>query len=394
MSVIDITSTGFTINGVSSGTVATTLKQAGLSNASIAEIVGGWFVGVTGSSTPAPFDIMTDVSLTDPSCLVDYLRSFAHTDWMDGESRVQAGMTPEELGFNARFHAIENEFDSIASQFNRLGACVGDIRSDLAGVVTELESKITTMQNQIHALEQADKPSVSKPELLGAAQIGGKDVFVTKFGNDFKFVEFASKSIISPPGGSVVNPGVRFRPESLVPSGVVDLVADVETTLSYPDIADLFEGGRPVSVGDLRNVASTAVLRGGVALGSVIATMPAETRFTSAAEAVSAIAEHVTTLVPAEAAAELRGAVLSGEGADRTGTALLNTGVTVVGADNDTAGLLSNAGFGTMSRLSNATTTEVISSVRATGAAVDPETVRTLVARAHVGRALRNRPVG
>src|SRR5450755_2536477 len=50
-----------------------------------------------------------EVAALSPS---GYTRQFQHTDWIDFVDPVQAGGSN---GFNERFHALESEFDSIAS---------------------------------------------------------------------------------------------------------------------------------------------------------------------------------------------------------------------------------------------------------------------------------------
>lgn len=45
---------------------------------------------------------------------ITYKKTFAHSDWVDGESIVQAS-GPD--GFNIRFHGCEQEFDTISATF-------------------------------------------------------------------------------------------------------------------------------------------------------------------------------------------------------------------------------------------------------------------------------------
>ena len=44
-----------------------------------------------------------------------YVPAFSHTDWIDNESRVQAG---GENGFNIRFHNLEAEFAAVGTHLN------------------------------------------------------------------------------------------------------------------------------------------------------------------------------------------------------------------------------------------------------------------------------------
>jgi len=382
----------FILNGTSSTLVAKTLQGAGLNDSMVAEIIGGWFVGATGSTQPAPFDFTTDVQTTDPNCAITYTRDFAHIDWIDGESRVQAGMTPEELGFNARFHSLENEFDAIAAQFGQLGSCVAEIRSDLVGVVRELEAKITTLQTEVHALQQAKKAD-QKPTILGTTKVADKEVLITQFADEFKFVDFASMPLAGglTGGGGVVGPRPEvFDPVVWQPDKFVDFADGLRRTFTSPEVEELFAAGGPVTVGDLRTSPSTAtlVLPTGEALGSVLAALPTDTTFDSSNLAVGMLLEHTVSELPDTNLGSVRTSVLTGEAVDRTGAALLNSSVVGLGLDQPTATALSTAGLGTVGNLSTADPLVVAGALANAG--VDPGVAGSLVARAGVARAIRN----
>jgi hypothetical protein len=384
MTLIDITDDGFTINGTSSRVVTASLLNAGLSHTAIAEVVGGWFIGVTGSTTPTPFQFTTDVESADPSGVVDYARSFAHTPWIDGESRVQAGLTPEELGFNARFQALENEFDAIADQFRRLGAAVANLRGDLFGVTDELELKLTTMQNEIHGLQQEAEPTTG-PTILGTATVDGRESFVTQFGNEFKFVEFAQQPIEivrDPLGGPHV-----FDPSGVQPGELFQLVPEIEEAVRNPLFDPLFAQGG-ATVAEMRRTGADVILPSGVTLGAVLADLPADMRFTDQAAAVDAIVGSVVSSLPTERATELRRGVLADDAVDLTGAALLGADVGSVVRDAAVADALTRAGFGTVESLAGASSTEVSAALISVGTPLDAMVVRTAVARAVIGRAV------
>lgn len=56
---------------------------------------------------------------------ITYTRTFTHTDWVDGESIVQAST---ENGFNARFHGCEQEFDAISATFGQVNASLKNLQ--------------------------------------------------------------------------------------------------------------------------------------------------------------------------------------------------------------------------------------------------------------------------
>src|SRR5439155_12411403 len=53
---------------------------------------------------------------------ITYNRTFTHADWIDNEDVVQAG---GEKGFNAKFHALETEFDNISGVITQISAGLG-----------------------------------------------------------------------------------------------------------------------------------------------------------------------------------------------------------------------------------------------------------------------------
>jgi hypothetical protein len=387
------------IDGVSTKSVTQALTASGLQSGKVAEIVGFWYLGALGVTRPAPFDFATDVQATDPNCVVAYARQFEHVDWQDGESRVQAGTTAEELGFNARFHAIENELDAISDQFGSLGACVAEIRADLVGVVRELESKITALQNSIHDLTPP-RPGPIGPigpittgglGIVGSAVVDNKDVFITQVGNEFRLIEFAGATVGRPTTGGPVlpTPGV-FDPGKVTPDDFPVLVAQVEDLFAHPAIKELVDRPGGATVAEIRAVTGAVVLPSGIGFASVIAAMPADARFTDAAGALAGVTSHLVGILPAPVVSGLKDAVLVDPAArDRTGSALLNTGINALSIDPAVEGALRGAGVTTIGGLSRVTVTDLQGMLGAAGTEVSTEKLRAVVARAQVARALR-----
>lgn len=380
------------IDGVSTSQVAQTLKSAGIRERSIGEILGHWYWGATGTTKPAPFDFATDVQDHDPACEITYERTFEHVDWVDGEDRVQASATPEELGFNARFHAIENELDAIAEQFRGVGRCARDIRADLVGVVRELESKITALQNELHELREAGKQTRPGPGMgvIGSVKVGDKEAFITSVGNDFRLVEFAGDII-----GTKVDPRVKpglvveevYDPRTVRPEDLVGLYEGLEEVVLLPEVRDLVERGGGATIGELRRLAGgTTLPGGGPTLASVIADMPADTQLEGVAGTIDAITGHVAAGLPEETAKAALATVLvedSLRGAsaeDLGGAKATSVGVTVA-----TAAVLAAAGMqDTIAGLAGTTSVALLDKVTAAGGQVSVTEARGAVARARL----------
>ncbi|AEH10753.1 MULTISPECIES: hypothetical protein [Protofrankia] len=378
------------VNGVSTQQVAGTLKSAGLAESKIGEILGWWIVGATGNSRPAPFDFATDVQTVDPDTVVTYTRTFAHTDWVDGEDRVQASATPEELGFNARFHAIENEFDAVHDQFVRLAAAVRELRSDLVGVVHELESKITALQNDLFDLRSQTAPRPQAPGnlgVLGTVKIADRTAFIAQTGNDFQLVEFAGTTLgeavkIKPQIG---NTGIVFRPQDARPDEVVRTVAGLEDLMTVPTVREVVE--RPgATVADLRAVVGGAVLSNGVTAASVLAALPADQQLGGVASTVQLVTGDVVSRLPRETATAVLGQVVVDPAVANTPAGDLGTASgAVVGLGSGIVGALAGAGVDTtVAGLARLGTTDIARQLATTGVAVNNDALRDAVARSRI----------
>jgi hypothetical protein len=294
-------------------------------------------------------------------------------------------MTPEELGFNARFHSLENEFDAIGAQFNNLGQCTAELRADLIGVVHELEAKITALQNSVHeSLPPPDRGS----DIFTPVKVGETTGILTKIGDDFQIIKYEPVPmpgpLVDPPDKvTIPNKGGVFVPKEVEPPVVLEVVKGLQKTL---DGTQLFTEGKGVTVGDLRTLAPGATLPGGQALGSVIATMPAETTFTDTNDAVAKITDHIVGQLSKTESKSVRKEVVNQP--NRTGTALTNSGVTVLGVEDNVAAALGDAGLGTVGKLSGASTTEIATAL--TGAGLDAGLADDLFAKATLTKALRN----
>ena len=64
---------------------------------------------------------------------------------------VQGGQTPDEIGFNARFHSLEGELDSISRDLHTSSNCVAELRREVFQLARELEAKITEIDGRLDA---------------------------------------------------------------------------------------------------------------------------------------------------------------------------------------------------------------------------------------------------
>ena len=383
------------VNGVSTQMVAGTLKASGLAEHKIGEILGYWLVGATGNARPQPFDFSTDVQTADPALDITYTRGFTHTDWVDGEDRVQASSTPEELGFNARFHAIENEFDAIRTQFVTLSDGGKELRSDLVGVVRELESKLTALQDDLFDLRAqvnaGDSPKSPRPfgdlGILGTVKLGDKSAYIAQTGNDFQLIEFAGstlgQTVKLPP--QVGNPAGVFDARRARPDQVLTVVTGLEDLIGSPSIKELVE--RPgATVADLRTALGGATLPSGESAASILAALPADQALTGVPGTVSMLTDHIIAELPAETrSAMLTEAVVDPGSQGQAPAALGTASAEVVGLSPGVIGALQGAGVDTtVTGLSQLSTTHLLETLSGAGLSLSNEVMRNAVARGRI----------
>lgn len=193
-----------TVFGVPESQVVAALRRAGLAEDAVVALLGR---AISQSPAPAPaaaapsaaFTFVTQIAQTAPECTLGYARLFTHPDFIDGVTVVQAGATPDEIGFNARFHGLEAEFDSIARDLQTSSNCMAELRRELFGLARELEAKITEIEARLDAKgkdkeakegketkEGKDGKDTKEKDTKEGKDKEGKDHKDTKEGKDHK----------------------------------------------------------------------------------------------------------------------------------------------------------------------------------------------------------------
>lgn len=83
-------------------------------------------------------------------CQATFQRTFVHTDWIDGESVVQAEKNSIEDGFNDRFHKIEDDLDAIGEDVKKAFECSGTIRRELSQRLAEIRLEINRINTDLY----------------------------------------------------------------------------------------------------------------------------------------------------------------------------------------------------------------------------------------------------
>ncbi|NMO55186.1 hypothetical protein HH310_28875 [Actinoplanes sp. TBRC 11911] len=212
--------------GVPAETVAHALRDAGLAEDAVVAVLGR---AIARSAEPAAlaadgsFTFQVTINETAPECALTYERLFIHPDFVDGVTVVQAGATPDEIGFNSRFHSIEGEFDSIARDLHTSSNCVAELRREVFQLSRELEAKITEIDAKI-AAKGKDKDSKDTKE-KDTKESKDKDSKDTKEGKEGKDKEGKDrkdgkdKDFLDKVAGVDKVAGIDQRPIAAEPAG-------------------------------------------------------------------------------------------------------------------------------------------------------------------------------
>jgi hypothetical protein len=139
------------IGNLSVQDVYTTVVQKGLTESQANAFVGEWLL-VNAGKAKRLFNYSQTFDAVDANSKSSFARGFVHQDWTDGESTVQASETPDEAGFNRRFHRIEADLDalganvalaftSLAEMRQQLKNCLEEIRVELNRINADLDSR-------------------------------------------------------------------------------------------------------------------------------------------------------------------------------------------------------------------------------------------------------------
>jgi hypothetical protein len=151
--------------GIPARALVDALRGAGMAETDVVAVVGRGIAqsaGLTAEIDSSPFVFQTHVAETAPDCVLTFERSFVHPDFLDGVTVVQAGETPEEIGFNKRFHIIETDLDNISNDLHTASNCVAELRLELFGIVQELQAKITEIDARLDAKGKDGKDKEGK----------------------------------------------------------------------------------------------------------------------------------------------------------------------------------------------------------------------------------------
>ena len=110
---------------------------------------------IRAAANPLEIACVNGLQSTDPGCAYTFIRTFEHVNWLDFESLVQAGKTPEESGINERFHRIEADLDALGDNVRRAFVCLETMRAQLRICLNEIVTVLNAKEKDAKEKEQA-----------------------------------------------------------------------------------------------------------------------------------------------------------------------------------------------------------------------------------------------
>jgi hypothetical protein len=240
------------------------LKSKGYKDFEAALAVDFWT-----AKLPATFKYKTPFAAIEADCKSSWgSRVFKHADWVDGMSLVQAGETPNEEGFNNRFHDIENDLDRLGASVDQAFECVNELRATLAAVLNEISAQFDLVAAVIAAccgkMPATPQATLADGVVLGHIELREEVEMIVVAGSDGHIVLFPKGGGPGPtPGNGVFDPmesrsakvmrllalhpeiGERFQRVSVSKEGLVEAFGDIQVEGDLPlrELIDVVPSG-------------------------------------------------------------------------------------------------------------------------------------------------------
>jgi hypothetical protein len=133
---------------------------------------------------------------TDPGCGAKFARKLDHDDWKDGEDLVQAEESTGEMGFNVRFHWIEDDLDSLGVDVKKAFSCLAEMRSSLSDRLAEIREEINLINQDLKRLQTCCEEREQYAELAPEVRYLGQ---VPWYGTWLQRYQIGGQTVLMPP---------------------------------------------------------------------------------------------------------------------------------------------------------------------------------------------------
>lgn len=272
----------FTYQGVKVQDAYETLAKSGINLDQARRIIGIWIGESDSDRTFGYSQVLTDAeaACSPPA----FARTFAHQDWIDGTSVVQAGETPTEQGFNDRFHKIESDLDKLGALVAQSFTCMNSVRQTVAVSLREIANELNRINADLAEIRRA-LPGTKTP--VGPIGRGWDYIGKTKYfdSNVMVFRDEAGQMVNLPDGSGVTIPaGAEARAPKLA-----------EVFGRDQDIRDALQGS--LTKAQLVEKFGDRISSDGSRLADLVSVFPDSESFTSLDDMVNQLADRDVALL-------------------------------------------------------------------------------------------------
>ncbi|WP_207537838.1 hypothetical protein [Sabulicella rubraurantiaca] len=225
---------------------------------------------------------------SEPDCSPPpFQRRFAHADWTDGESVVQAGKTEGgDEGFNARFHKIEEDLDHLGRLAAQAFTCIEGMRASLSQALDEIRAELNRINADIAQLKRGTMttPVVTGPLVTGPKFLG-KGVILDR---PAQIWQLESGQVVTLPQITETRTPQAVQPVTRAP-GIAEILTE--------DPAILHDFGNGFTAKDLIEKHGNRLSSDGRPLGELLSSIPPTERFANSDELLGRMTELDASLV-------------------------------------------------------------------------------------------------
>ncbi|MEV1012375.1 hypothetical protein AB0I95_25425 [Micromonospora sp. NPDC049751] len=345
------------------GVTVTELYEAftrnGIPASDASVLVSSWIYENVGTAKRV-FSYAESFPAVEPGCAPPpFARTFAHTDWVDGEDVVQAGQTPGEQGFNERFHRIEHDLDHLGTDLAKAFTCMAAMRVSLRRLLDEIRAEINRLHSTVHENKIVPGPYTFEqiPNYIGALDFGkymGTTMFMDK-----------KVSIWQTKAGTIVLPAVETLGVDVVVGPKVRGAAQVARyAVEHGDVRQRFP--REVKVVEFIRFFGEDEVADGRTIRDVLKVLPADSSYPSLDAMIAEVSEREAVMVRTTVGAQ--SAVSAALGVDAGLENVADADIAMLaGVPTKARAALARAGISTLGKLAEAPAERVLGIMKEAG---------------------------
>ncbi|KOX04804.1 hypothetical protein ACWD6L_06885 [Micromonospora profundi] len=326
-------------------------------------LVSSWIYENVGTAKRV-FSYAESFPAVEPGCAPPpFARTFAHTDWVDGEDVVQAGQTPGEQGFNERFHRIEHDLDHLGTDLAKAFACMAAMRVSLRRLLDEIRTEINRLHSTVHENKIAPGPYTFEqiPNYIGALDFGkymGTTMFLDK-----------KVSIWQTKAGTIVLPAVETLGVDVIAGPKVRGAAQLARyAAEHGDVRQRFP--REVKLDEFIRLFGDDEMADGRLIRDVLKVLPANTSYQSVDAMLAEVSEREAVIVRTTVGAQSAVSAALGIEAELENVADADIAM-LAGVPTKARAALARAGISTLGKLAETQPEQVLGIMKEAGIRAD-----------------------